>query len=253
MQLGGLVLAPGDLSHVVQVDDHRAVHLSETLRIELVAGDGKTTVLKKKLDLLEGEVIDATVMNVRALRKFFEEQIEDAKKSGVLLSLHLKATMMKISDPIMFGHCVSVYYKDALEKHAAVLKELGVNVNNGLGDVYEKIKKLPEAKKAEIEADIEKLSIEKDEAVKNADYERAAQIRDKLDSIKLKKKSLHREWRDHSKEIDGVVDEEVVAEVVLATPDELHRGTGHRLGDRHGLRDERNRHRGLELADSFHA
>ncbi len=125
------------------------------VRIEFVAGDGKTTVLKKKLDLLEGEVIDATVMNVRALRKFYEEQIEDAKKSGVLLSLHLKATMMKISDPIMFGHAVSVYYKDVFEKHAAVLKELGVNVDNGLGDLYAKIKKLPEAQRAEIEADIQ--------------------------------------------------------------------------------------------------
>jgi isocitrate dehydrogenase len=125
------------------------------LRIEFVAGDGKTTVLKKKLALLEGEVIDATVMNVRALRKFYEEQIEDAKKSGVLLSLHLKATMMKISDPIMFGHAVSVFYKDVFEKHGAVLKELGVNPNNGLGDLYAKIKKLPEAKRAEIEADIQ--------------------------------------------------------------------------------------------------
>ena len=125
------------------------------IRIEFVAGDGKVTVLKKKLDLLEGEVIDATAMNVRALRKFYEEQIEDAKKSGVLLSLHLKATMMKISDPIMFGHAVSVYYKDVFEKHAAVFKELGVSANNGLGDLYAKIKKLPEAKKAEIEADIQ--------------------------------------------------------------------------------------------------
>ncbi len=125
------------------------------VRIEFVAGDGKTTVLKKKLELLEGEVIDATVMNVRALRKFYEEQIEDAKKSGVLLSLHLKATMMKISDPIMFGHAVSVFYKDVFEKHAAVFKELGVNPNNGLGDLYAKIKKLPEAKRAEIEADIQ--------------------------------------------------------------------------------------------------
>ncbi|HLB01186.1 MAG TPA: NADP-dependent isocitrate dehydrogenase, partial [Bacteroidota bacterium] len=125
------------------------------LRIEFVAGDGKTTVLKKKLELLEGEVIDATVMNVRALRKFYVEQIGDAMKSGVLLSLHLKATMMKISDPIMFGHAVSVYYKDVFGKHAAVLKELGVNPNNGLGDLYAKIKKLPEAKRAEIEADIQ--------------------------------------------------------------------------------------------------
>jgi isocitrate dehydrogenase len=125
------------------------------VRIEFVAGDGKTTVLKKKLELLEGEVIDATVMNVRALRKFYEEQIEEAKKSGVLLSLHLKATMMKISDPIMFGHAVYVFYKDVFDKHAAAFKELGVNPNNGLGDLYVKIRKLPEAKRAEIEADIQ--------------------------------------------------------------------------------------------------
>ena len=124
-------------------------------RIEFVAADGKTTVLKPKLKLLEGEVVDASVMNVRALRKFFEEQIEDAKKNGLLLSLHLKATMMKVSDPIMFGHAVSVFYKDVFEKHGAVLKELGVNPNNGLGDLYAKIKSLPEAKRAEIEADIQ--------------------------------------------------------------------------------------------------
>ena len=131
------------------------VKKATSIRIEFVAGDGKTTVLKEKLDLLDGEVIDATVMNVRALRKFYEEQIEDAKKSGVLLSLYLKATMMKISDPIMFGHAVSVFYKDVFEKHGALLKELGVNINNGLGDLYAKIKKLPEAKRAEIEADIQ--------------------------------------------------------------------------------------------------
>lgn len=126
-----------------------------SVRIEFVAADGKTTVLKKKLDLQEGEVVDAAVMNVRALRKFYEEQIEDAKKSGVLLSLHLKATMMKISDPIMFGHAVSVYYKDVFDKHAAVFKELGVNPNNGLGDLYVKIRRLPDARRAEIEADIQ--------------------------------------------------------------------------------------------------
>ncbi len=125
------------------------------VRIEFVAADGKTTVLKKKLGLLEGEVVDATVMNVRALRKFYEEQIDDAKKSGVLLSLHLKATMMKISDPVMFGHAVTVFFKDVFEKHAAVFKDLGVNPNLGLGDLYAKIKKLPEAKRAEIEADIQ--------------------------------------------------------------------------------------------------
>ncbi|MFH1533198.1 MAG: NADP-dependent isocitrate dehydrogenase [Pseudomonadota bacterium] len=127
------------------------------VRIEFVAGDGKATVLKKKLDLVEGEVIDSSVMSVRALRKFYEEQIEDAKKNGVLLSLHLKATMMKVSDPIMFGHAVSIFYKDVFEKHAAVLKELGVTPNNGMGDLYAKIKKLPDAKQAEIEADIQEV------------------------------------------------------------------------------------------------
>ncbi len=119
--------------------------------------NGNETVLKEKLHLLEGEVLDATVMNVKSLRKFYEEQIEEAKKDDVLLSLHLKATMMKISDPIMFGHAVSVYFKDALEKHAETLKEIGANVNNGLADVLKKLNKLPADKKAEIEADIQKV------------------------------------------------------------------------------------------------
>ncbi len=119
--------------------------------------NGNETVLKEKLHLLEGEVFDATVMNVKSLRKFFEEQIEEAKKDNVLLSLHLKATMMKISDPIMFGHAVSVYFKDALEKHAETLKEIGANVNNGLADILKKLDKLPEAKKEEIIADINKV------------------------------------------------------------------------------------------------
>jgi isocitrate dehydrogenase len=125
------------------------------VRIEHVSGDGKVTVLKEKTSLKSGEIIDACVMNRQALRGFFEEQMADAKKQGVLLSLHLKATMMKISDPIMFGHAVTVYYKDVFEKHAAVIKELGVNVNNGLGDLYAKIVKLPEAQRAAIEADIQ--------------------------------------------------------------------------------------------------
>jgi isocitrate dehydrogenase len=125
------------------------------VRIELVTDDGKTTVLKEKTSLKTSEIIDACVMNRRALRAFYEEQIADAKKQGVLLSLHLKATMMKISDPIMFGHAVTVYYKDVFDKHAAVIKELGVNVNNGLGDLYAKIAKLPEAQRAAIEADIQ--------------------------------------------------------------------------------------------------
>jgi isocitrate dehydrogenase len=126
-------------------------------RIEFVAADGKVTVLKEKLSLLEGEILDSTAMNVRALRRFYEAQIEDAKQSGVLLSLHLKATMMKVSDPIMFGHAVSVFYKPVFEKHAAALKQAGVNPNMGLGDLYKKIQSLPEAKRAEIEADVQEV------------------------------------------------------------------------------------------------
>jgi isocitrate dehydrogenase len=111
-------------------------------------------VLKPKTALLAGEIIDASVMNVAALRKFYAEQIAAAKNDGLLLSLHLKATMMKVSDPVMFGHCVAVFYKDVFAKHGAIIKELGVNVNNGLGDLYAKIQNLPEAERAEIEADI---------------------------------------------------------------------------------------------------
>ena len=122
--------------------------------IEFVADDGPTTVLKPKIPLQAGEVIDSAVMHVAELRTFYAAQIEAAKRDGVLLSLHLKATMMKVSDPIMFGHCVSVYYREALDKHAAVLEEIGADVNNGLADVLEKLDKLPAAKKAEIEADI---------------------------------------------------------------------------------------------------
>jgi len=125
------------------------------VRIELVNKNGQTTILKENLSLLEGEVIDAAVMNVKALRKFYTEQINAAKEDGVLLSLHLKATMMKISDPIMFGHCVSVYYQDALEKHVNSLKEIGANVNHGLADILDKLERLPADKKAEIEKDIQ--------------------------------------------------------------------------------------------------
>ena len=126
-----------------------------TARIEFAGSDGKNTVLKEKLNLLAGEVIDACVMDCRALRDFYAAQIDDAKKQGILLSLHLKATMMKVSDPIMFGHAVFVFFKDALEKHAAVIKDLGVNLNNGLGDLYAKMAKLPDSQRAQIEADIQ--------------------------------------------------------------------------------------------------
>ncbi len=127
------------------------------VRIEFKSTEGEVSILKEKVSLLKGEVIDTSVMNVTALRKFYAEQIEEAKRDGVLLSLHLKATMMKISDPIMFGHAVYVYFKEALDKHADTLKEIGANVNNGLADVLDKLDKLPADKKAEIEADINKV------------------------------------------------------------------------------------------------
>ncbi len=121
-----------------------------TTRIEFTGKDGKTTVLKEKLSLKAGEVIDAAVMSRRALRQFYAEQIEVAKKEPVLLSLHLKATMMKISDPIMFGHAVSVFFKDAFDKHGDLFKKLNVNVNNGFGDLEAKVFALPEAQRAPV-------------------------------------------------------------------------------------------------------
>ncbi|HJT88844.1 MAG TPA: NADP-dependent isocitrate dehydrogenase [Bryobacteraceae bacterium] len=130
------------------------VGAATTVRIEFVDAAGAVKVLKPKIPLLEGEIIDCAVMNVNALRKFFAEQMAAAKADNALLSLHLKCTMMKISDPIMFGHCVSVYFADALEKHAAALAEIGANVDNGLGDVLGKLDRLPAAKKTAIEADI---------------------------------------------------------------------------------------------------
>ena len=124
-------------------------------KIEFVAKDGTVTTLKESTPLLAGEVIDATFMSKKALTGFFAAQIADAKAKGILFSLHMKATMMKVSDPAIFGHCVKVFYKDALDKHADTIKELGVDFNNGLGDLYAKIESLPADKKSEIEADIE--------------------------------------------------------------------------------------------------
>ncbi|MBK9266423.1 MAG: NADP-dependent isocitrate dehydrogenase [Polyangiaceae bacterium] len=124
------------------------------VRFEFVAADGSTTVLKKKFALQEGEILDSSVMHVEPLRAFYAEQIDEAKNNGLLLSLHLKCTMMKVSDPVMFGHLVSVYFKDVFDKHAATFKEIGVNPNNGLADLYAKIQSLPADKKAEIEEDI---------------------------------------------------------------------------------------------------
>ncbi|MBI9059983.1 MAG: NADP-dependent isocitrate dehydrogenase [Labilibaculum sp.] len=124
------------------------------VRIEYVDNAGTVSVLKEKQELLAGEVIDSSVMNVKALRAFYAKEIAAAKEEGVLWSLHLKATMMKISDPVMFKHAVEVFYEEAIAKHADTIKELGVNFNNGLGDLYAKIEKLPADKKAAIEADI---------------------------------------------------------------------------------------------------
>ncbi len=124
-------------------------------RIELVGGDGATTVLKPKVPLKAGEIIDCSAMNVKALRAFYAAQIEAAKKDGILFSLHLKTTMMKISDPILFGHCVSVFFADVFEKHGATLAKLGVDPDNGVGDMLIRIETLPEAEKAAIKADIQ--------------------------------------------------------------------------------------------------
>lgn len=123
-------------------------------RIEFVDSAGAVKVLKQGLSLTEGEVVDCAVMNVAALREFYAEQIAAAKADNALFSLHLKCTMMKVSDPIMFGHCVAEYFADALEKHAVVLAEIGANVDNGLADVVSKLDQLPAEKKTEIQADI---------------------------------------------------------------------------------------------------
>ena len=139
--------------------NEKSVTLTEATdaRIEFVGQDGKTTVLKPKLALQAGEVIDATYMSRRALREFLEAQMEDAKKQGVLFSIHLKATMMKVSDPKIFGHAVSVFFKDVFDKHAALFQQLGVDPDNGLGDLYAKIKTLPDGQRKTIEADIQEV------------------------------------------------------------------------------------------------
>jgi len=129
----------------------------DTLKIEFTGADGTLKILKENIEVLKDEIVSGTFMSIRALRKFFDEQIMDAKSKGLLFSLHMKATMMKVSDPVIFGHCVSVYYKDVFEKHEDIIKELGVNVNNGIGDLYSKLYKLPEDKRKEIEKDIEAI------------------------------------------------------------------------------------------------
>jgi len=127
---------------------------ARTVKMELITKSGKAMVLKPKVALQAGEIIDSMFMSRKALCEFYEREIEDARKSGVMFSLHVKATMMKVSHPIVFGHCVKIFYKEAFDKHAKVLKELGVNVNNGMVDLYNKIATLPEREREEIMRDL---------------------------------------------------------------------------------------------------
>ncbi|NMZ80371.1 NADP-dependent isocitrate dehydrogenase [Pseudomonas mandelii] len=131
------------------------IDAADAVKIELIAQDGTTTVLKEKTTVQAGEILDCAVMSKNALRSFIAAEIEDAKQKGVLLSVHLKATMMKVSDPIMFGQIVAEFYKDALAKHVDVLAQIGFNLNNGIGDLYARIKALPAEQQAQIEADIQ--------------------------------------------------------------------------------------------------
>ena len=150
-------------THVSAMSDNDFAHSEKSLtldsedevKIEFVDKNGNTTVLKDSLSLLPGEVIDAAALSKNELLEFLENQVQDAKEKGVLFSLHMKATMMKVSDPIIFGHAVRVYFKDVFEKHGETLDKLGVDPNNGFGDLEEKIKELPEEKQAEIQADIQ--------------------------------------------------------------------------------------------------
>ncbi|UUT10772.1 NADP-dependent isocitrate dehydrogenase [Pseudomonas zeae] len=130
------------------------IDAADAVKIELIAKDGTATVLKEKTTVQAGEILDCAVMSKNALRAFIAAEIDSAKAQGVLLSVHLKATMMKVSDPIMFGQIVAEFYKDALTKHADVLAEIGFNLNNGIGDLYARIKALPAEQQAQIEADM---------------------------------------------------------------------------------------------------
>jgi isocitrate dehydrogenase len=155
--------SPDSKSHVASMTDgdfyssekSAVIAAAGKLGITLTTASGEMQVLKENLPVLEGEVVDATVMNRNRLCAFFEEAMQDARAQGVLLSLHMKATMMKVSDPIIFGHAVNVYYHDVFTKHAAVFAGLGVDTRNGLGDVYAKIAGLPDEQRNEIEADIQ--------------------------------------------------------------------------------------------------
>jgi isocitrate dehydrogenase len=141
--------------------NEKSITLAEptSISIKHIGTNGNESLLKERVDLLEGEVIDATVMNKKALLTFIQEQIDDAKAQGVLFSLHMKATMMKVSDPIIFGHAVTVFFKDLFTKHAETFNSIGVNVRNGFGDLINKLEKLDDSKRKEVESDIESALI----------------------------------------------------------------------------------------------
>jgi len=170
---------PDSKSHVTHMDEgdfygseqsHVLLTKDDEVRIEL-ENNGETTTLKDNLKLLEGEVIDAGVMSAKALREFMQREIDDAKDQGVLFSLHMKATMMKVSDPIIFGHCVSVFYAHILEKHAESLESIGFDPNNGIGDLYAKLEELPADIQATIKTDIQMLYSEQPAlAMVNSDH-----------------------------------------------------------------------------------
>jgi isocitrate dehydrogenase len=154
--------SPDSKSHVVHMDDGdfygseqgAVIENPGSVQITLTDANGETTILKESVPVLAGEVIDASVMSCKKLRAFFDREIENAKAEGVLLSLHVKATMMKVSDPIIFGHCVSAYYVSVFDRHAETFEELGIDPDNGIGDVDAKIAGLPDALREQIEADI---------------------------------------------------------------------------------------------------
>ena len=144
-------MSDGDFCH-----NEKSVTIAKAgnVKIELAAADGSATVLKESVPVLEGEIIDSTFMSVSKLKSFLAAQIADAKEQGILLSLHMKATMMKVSDPIIFGHAVRAFFADVFEKYADDFEKCGVNINNGLGNLLTEIKELPADKQAAIEADI---------------------------------------------------------------------------------------------------
>ena len=147
------------VSHMLQGDFYHGeksmtLDKARDVKMELITKSGKTMLLKPKVSLVAGEIIDSMFMSKKALLDFYEKEIEDAHKTGVMFSLHVKATMMKVSHPIVFGHCVKIFYRDAFAKHGALFDELGINVNNGMANLYDKIKTLPQSKQDEIKRDL---------------------------------------------------------------------------------------------------